>query len=161
MIRQVRPTDIPRITAIYNHYIAQSTATFDTHPYTTEHMRQIVETLLARQHPYFVYETEGNVMGYSYAHPWKEREAYRLTAETSVYVAPGCTHAGIGTALTLRIIESCRQAGYHALIACITEGNEASAAMHEKLGFKKVSSFREVGFKFGQWLGITDYELVL
>ena len=63
--------------------------------------------------------------------------------------------------LMLHLIEECRRYGLHALIACITEGNEASYALHEKLGFEKVSYFREVGRKFGKWLGIVDYELIL
>ena len=64
-------------------------------------------------------------------------------------------------AVLVPLIEECRRYELHALIACITEGNEASYALHEKLGFEKVSYFREVGRKFGKWLGIVDYELIL
>ena len=74
---------------------------------------------------------------------------------------PSHTGKGIGKELMLHLIEECRRYGLHALIACITEGNEASYALHEKLGFEKVSYFREVGRKFGKWLGIVDYELIL
>ena len=60
-----------------------------------------------------------------------------------------------------KLIETCRQAECHSLIACITEGNEASCRLHEVLGFTQVSRFKEVGFKFGKTLGIVDYQLIL
>ena len=60
-----------------------------------------------------------------------------------------------------RAIEECRRDGYHALIACITEGNAASDALHLRLGFKRVSRFEKVGLKFGRWLDVVDYELLL
>lgn len=59
------------------------------------------------------------------------------------------------------LIEACAKQGYHTLIACITEGNGESIALHEKLGFKQASHFHEVGCKFGRWLGVVDYELTL
>ena len=61
----------------------------------------------------------------------------------------------------VKLIDECRQKGFHALIACITEGNEASNILHEKLGFKQVSRFEKVGLKFDRWLDVVDYELVL
>ena len=76
-------------------------------------------------------------------------------------MAPSHTGKVIGKELMLHLIEECRRYGLHALIACITEGNEASYALHEKLGFEKVSYFRGVGRKFGKRLGIVEYELIL
>ena len=116
---------------------------------------------ISEKYPYFVYETEGQIAGYCYVHGWKEKAAYNQSAETTIYLAPSHTGKGIGKELMLHLIEECRRYGLHALIACITEGNEASYALHEKLGFEKVSYFREVGRKFGKWLGIVDYELIL
>ena len=60
-----------------------------------------------------------------------------------------------------RLIADCREAGLHVLIACITADNEASCRFHEKLGFEKVSEFRQVGRKFDRWLDVADYELIL
>ena len=59
-----------------------------------------------------------------------------------------------------KLIEACRENGYRALIACITEGNEASNILHERLGFKQVSHFKKVGLKFDRWLDVADYELL-
>ena len=80
---------------------------------------------------------------------WKERAAYRHTLETTVYLAPGYEGKGIGRELMERLIEECRRDGYRALIACVTEGNVVSDALHLRLGFKKVSHFKKVGLKFG------------
>jgi len=111
--------------------------------------------------PYFVYEEKGKVLGYCYAHLWKQRAAYSKTLETTIYLDKNATGRGIGSLMVKHLIELCREQGYHALIACITEGNEASVRMHEKLGFKQVSEFKEVGRKFGQWLGVVDLEFLL
>ena len=78
-----------------------------------------------------------------------------------IYLLPDCVGKGMGTQLMMRLIEECRREGYHALIACLTEPNEDSTSLHTKLGFQKVSHFKEVGLKFGRWLDVSDYELIL
>ena len=108
-----------------------------------------------------MYVDQDEVVGYCYAHTWKERSAYRYTLETTVYLSPGHTGKGIGMLLMKKLIGACRENGYRALIACITEGNEASNILHEKLGFKQVSHFKKVGLKFDRWLDVADYELLL
>ena len=90
---------------------------------------------ISSHYPYFVYEVDGRVVGYCYAHAWKE--------------------------LMQRLIGECRKEGYHALIACITARNEISNSLHLQLGFKPVSHFEKVGMKFGRWLDVFDYELLL
>ena len=160
MIREVRQEDAAAIAAINNHYVMHSDASFDTEPTDGETMRQRIAAIAAAC-PYFVCEEEGEVVGYCFAHPWKARPAYGLTLETTVYLAPGHTGKGIGRALMLQLIEACRRRGIHVLIACIAGGNRPSIALHEALGFQAVSHFREVGRKFGRWLDVVDYELIL
>ena len=146
MIRQVEFQDAKAITDIYNEYVLHSVATFDTEPVQEEEMRARIAEIIT---------------GYCYAHTWKEPSAYRYTLETTVYLSPGHTGKGIGMLLMQRLIEACRENGYRALIACITEGNEASNILHERLGFKQVSHFKKVGLKFDRWLDVADYELLL
>ena len=160
MIRKVHLQDAKAITDIYNEYVINSTATFDTQPLEIEEMQSRIIQLSANC-PYFVYETDGVVAGYCYAHPWKEKAAYKFTLETTVYISPQYIGKGIGKQLMQSLIEECRKKGYHALIACITEGNEISNLLHAKLGFKQVSHFEKVGLKFDRWLGVVDYELIL
>jgi len=160
MIRQVELQDAKAITNIYNEYVLHSVATFDTEPVQEEEMRARIAEISSR-FPYFVYEEDKEITGYCYAHTWKEKAAYKYTLETTVYLSPRYKGKGIGRQLMERLIEECRAGGYHALIACITEGNEASYSLHEKLGFRKVSHFEKVGLKFGRWLDVVDYELII
>lgn len=159
-IRRVRESDAEKIAEIYNEYVLRSTISFETERVTTEEMRRrIVET--AQKYPYLVYEEEDEVKAYCYAHRWKEREAYRNTLETTVYVTDTWRGKGIGRRLMERLIDECRREGAHVLVACITGGNEASINLHERMGFEQVSHFRQVGRKFGRWLDVVDLQLIL
>ena len=160
MIRSVRPADAAAIANIYNEYVNHSTATFETVPVTQADMQQRIVHIAAAC-PCLVYEAEGEVVGYCYAHPWKEREAYRYTWETTVYISCPHTGKGIGTLLMQHLIAECRKRECRALIACITAENENSRKLHERMGFRQVSLFARVGYKFGRWLDVTDYELLL
>lgn len=160
MIREVRPDDAAQIAGIYNHYILETTISFETQPLSAEDMRIRIEEM-SSYFPYFVAENNGKLTGYCYAHPWKERAAYCKTLETTIYLASEAKGRGLGTRLMTQLIKECRNRGYHALIACITAENEESCQFHERLGFKKVSHFEQVGQKFGRWLDVADYELML
>lgn len=83
MIRDVKPQDATAITKIYNEYITNSIISFETEPLTEEDMLSRI-LQISSKYPYLVYETGGIVVGYCYAHAWKERAAYRYTAETTV-----------------------------------------------------------------------------
>ena len=159
-VRDVQPRDVEAITDIHNGYVSTSTATFETQPITVEEMRSRVADI-SEHFPYFVCEADGVIAGYCYAHTWKERPAYLHTLETTIYLSPSYVRQGIGTLLMRRLIDECAKRKYHALIACITAGNESSEILHRKLGFEQVSHFKQVGRKFGQWLGVVDYELIL
>ena len=89
------------------------------------------------------------------------KDAYSRTLETTVYVSPEYTGRGIGKQLMNELIRICRERNFLTLIACITEGNESSFRLHEKLGFERVSHFKKVGMKFGKYLDVIDYELIL
>lgn len=160
MIRQIEEKDVEVITDIYNNYIVDTVVTFEVDPITkTEMSRRVAD--ISSCYPYFVYEENGEVAGYCYAHPWKVREAYKNTLETTVYVSPKYIRKGIGNLLMRKLIDVCKGDGYKVLIACITEENKPSIFLHEALGFKKVSHFEKVGMKFGRELDVVDYELKL
>ncbi len=160
MIREVRPEDGEAIWKIYCHYVRESTYTFELEPPSREEMERRT-ALFAADNPYFVWEENGKVGGYCYAHPWRVRGAYKKTFETTIYLAPEMCGRGIGRAMMEHLIEVCRKRGCRVLIACITEENTASKMLHEKLGFEKVSHFKKVGEKFGRLLDVMDYELIL
>ena len=159
-IRPVRLDDAERVASIYNRYVSKTTITFETEPVPVEVMRGRIDSI-SSAFPYFVYEYDGELIGYCYAHLWKEREAYSKTLETTVYLAPEACHKGIGPLLMTHLIDECRRQGYHALIACITADNLSSLRFHQRLCFRQVSRFSEVGRKFGRWLDVIDLELIL
>ena len=160
MIRKVEIRDAKAINEIYSKYITDTSITFETETLSDEEMLSRIKELKA-EGPYLIYEENGVLLGYCYAHPWKSRAAYSKTFETTVYLSPENKGRGIGTKLMKRLISECRQHGIHALIACITAGNEESNHLHEKLGFKQVSRFEQVGMKFDNWIDVVDYELII
>ena len=161
IIRPVNPaSDTNAITAIYNQYIEKTTVSFETDTLSTEQMRKRIRDI-SSEYPYLVYETDGQVIGYAYVHRWKERAAYSLTVETTIYLSPGHKHEGVGTALMHELIERCKAAGYKVLIACITGENTESINFHSSLGFVQASHFHNVGYKFGRMLDVIDMELQL
>ncbi len=160
MIRPVTIEDAPAITKIYNYYIEYTSISFEVKPLDISEMRMRIQEIAAH-HSYLVYEENGEILGYCYAHPWKERAAYNHTMETTIYLNPQYKSRGIGTSLMKALIDLCRDNGYHALIACITGSNKESCEFHSKLGFQKVSYFKEVGYKLGTWHDVVDYELLL
>lgn len=152
--------DYPAVAAIYGHYVTESTASFELVAPSDAEMAGRLRAICAR-YPSFVAEVDGTIAGYAYAHEWKARAAYAPTVESTVYLHPAMTGRGIGCALMERLIETCRAAGYRAIIADITVGNDASIGLHRALGFECVSMFRDVGSKFGLTLSVTDYQLLL
>lgn len=160
MIRPATTIDAFDIVSIYNHYIQETTVTFETESIPVQAMQKRISAI-SSEGIFLVYESVDGIIGYSYAHPWKERKAFCHTWETSVYVSHKHQGAGIGRKLMEELISQCKRTGCHSLIACITANNEVSCKLHLQLGFQKVSHFIEVGYKFNQWLDTVDYELVL
>lgn len=160
IIRKLEERDIPAITEIYNHYVLETTVSFEVEALTEEQMRRRAQDI-ASKFPYFVAEDGGNPVGYCYVHPWKERAAYASTLETTVYLHPARKHTGLGRELMNALIEECRRRGYYTLIACITAENAESRAFHTSLGFRQVSLFKGVGHKFNRRLDVVDYQLML
>ncbi|MES2151209.1 MAG: arsinothricin resistance N-acetyltransferase ArsN1 family B [Pseudomonadota bacterium] len=160
MIRPALPSDAPALCAIYNHYVDCTTITFEEIPVSTEEMAARIAEVGTRL-AWLVFEHDGKVAGYAYATPWRARSAYRFSVESTVYVAPGLARRGIGAQLYSALIERLRALGIHAVIGGIAQPNEASVALHEKHGFEKVAHFRQVGQKFGRWVDVGYWELVL
>ena len=105
--------------------------------------------------------TTGTVVGFASLSPYRDRPAYSTTSESSVYVAVSARGQGVGRALLEGLVETARAHGFHALVARIVGGHDASVRLHEAIGFEVVGHEREVGRKFGRWLDVTVAELLL
>jgi phosphinothricin acetyltransferase len=160
MVRKATEEDAEAIAGIYNYYVEKTIITFETEAVSTAEMRQRIAAI-SSDYPCYVYEIDERVAGYCHASQWKKRSAYRWTAESAVYVDPGLRNKGIGRSLMTQLIESLQQMNFHAVIACISIPNPESIRLHEKLGFEKVSHFREVGWKLDIRVDAGDWELLL
>ncbi|QMU77469.1 N-acetyltransferase [Streptacidiphilus sp. PB12-B1b] len=159
-IRPAREDDFAAVCGIVNHYIRTSTVNFRTEPQTPEEWRQDWRAHRAT-HPWYVLERDGAVAGIAYAAPWKARDAYRWTAETTVYLAPGQHGRGHGTALYRRLLATLEAQGYRSAMAVVALPNDASARLHRSLGFEQVGLVRAAGFKLGGWHDVAFWQRVL
>jgi phosphinothricin acetyltransferase len=154
-IRDATEVDLPSIREIYNHYVMNSTVTFDEKPMTLAALRRKFSHVRQLGQPFIVAENPaGQLLGYAYVYPWKEKAAYRFTVENSIYLGPASTGKGLGKVLLGELITRSKAAGVKEIIAVIADkGADASIAMHESFGFKEIGRMGKVGFKFGRWLG--------
>lgn len=152
-VRECSVRDIPFVTTIYAHYVLHGLATFEIEPPAPEEMERRRRSLSNGGFPYLVAEKAGELIGYSYAGPYRPRPAYRYTVEDSVYVRPDSIRRGIGRLLVSALIIECQRRGFRQMVAVIGDSaNQASIRLHEELGFNLVGTLREVGFKFGRWV---------
>ena len=158
MIRQITPNDFDAIANIYNHYVSNSVISFEEIPVSTAEMKARVNNVLTKGLPWLVAEKAGEVIGYAYACQWKLRSAYKNSVEVSVYLSHLKTSQGVGTALYETLFEQLK-GRFHTAIGGITLPNPASVALHEKFGMRKVAHFKEVGFKFEQWLDVGYWQV--
>lgn len=154
----VRPSDeqdLNEIQAILAYHVRTGTANFDEMPPDLDAVRARREQVLALGLPHLVAAAGGEILGFAYAAPFRERVGYRFTAEDSVYVREGCGGRGLGRALLKRLLEDAAAAGRTRMIAVIGDSaNLASIRLHAAAGFARIGVLPEVGFKFGRWLDV-------
>lgn len=160
-VRPAVEADLPAILAIYNDAVLNTTAIWNETPVDLDNRRAWFEARTARNQPILVAEVAGEVIGYASYGDWRAFEGFRHTMEHSVYVRTDRKGRGTGRALMQALIEAAAEHGVHVLIGCIEAENAASIRLHEKLGFRFVGRFGEVGQKFGRWLDLTCMELRL
>ena len=111
--------------------------------------------------PWLVAQEGGEVVGYAYAGSWNVRSAYRYSVEITVYLEPGTEAKGIGSMLYEVLFPQLIAGGYRVAMAGISLPNEASVALHEKFGMRKVAHFSEVGHKFQRRIDVAYWQLLL
>lgn len=154
-LREARPEDLPHIREIYNHYVANSTVTFDEDAMTLREWKSKYAYLKKLGMPFIVAESPaGQILGYALVQPWKQKRAYRFTVENSIYLGAASTGKGLGPVLMQELIDRSKAAGLKEIIAVIADkGAEASIKMHENFGFTEIGRMGRVGYKFDRWLG--------
>ena len=149
-VRDASEDDAAACAAIYAPYVTDTAITFEYEPPSAAEMARRVAAA-QRAHAWLVLEEDGRVVGYAYAGPFKERAAYRWSAEVSVYLEPGRRRSGSGRLLYEVLFVRLAERGFRTLVAVMTLPNDASEGLHRALGFEPVGTFRRVGWKHGQW----------
>ena len=151
IIRPGRIEDLPALTAIYNHYVTESTATFDLNPFSVEERQPWFDQFNTGVHPLLVATMDDAVVGYAYAGRFRAKPAYDQTVESTVYLAPDSQRRGVGSALYEALFAHLDTQPVHRVIAVITLPNEASRALHARFGFREIGTLTHAGYKFGRY----------
>jgi phosphinothricin acetyltransferase len=159
IIRPAGIDDVPRMTAIYNHYIVHTAISFDLEPFTVDERRAWFEHYsTSGRHRLFVAESGGGVLGYAASSPFRPKRAYQTTVETTIVCAPEAVGLGIGGKLYGALFSALQEEDVHLAVAGITVPNHGSVDLHERFGFTRAALFREVGRKFDQYWDVAWYE---
>ena len=153
-VRNSRDGDVPGMLAIYLHHIRRGVdpgVDGEFEAPDAEDLKRRRRSMNNRKMPHLVAEEAGTVLGYAYAVPFRKRPAYRYTVKHSIYVRSDRLHLGIGRQLMTALIDACAAAGFRQMIGYIDAANEASLAIHERFGFRRVGYLPQIGYKFGHW----------
>jgi phosphinothricin acetyltransferase len=160
-IRLATVADVPAINDIYNYYVHRSTCTYQLEPEPLEGRQSWFAAHTPEKYPVTIAESGGRVIGWGSLSKFRDRAAYDGTVEASVYIHHDFHRRGLGRALLSDLIARARAIGYHTLIGGTSADQAASIALQESLGFTRVAHFKEVGYKFGQWLDVVFLQLML
>jgi len=154
MIRAATESDAEAIADIYNHYVTDTIVTFEEEPVSGSEIARRINQVQRSGLPWLVAEENGEILGYAYATPWKERSGYRLSVGTTVYLEKSCTGRGIGSQLYSELFKLLEKAGVRSAVGGVALPNDASVALHEKFGMRKVAEFERIGVKFDTWINV-------
>lgn len=154
-IREAQESDLTQMVEIYNYYIQNSVVTFDMDEMKLADWKTKYEWVKSLGLPFLVAESAGGqVLGFAYVAPWRQKAAFKRTVEDSIYLRPAAIGKRVGTKLLEELLTRAKAAGVKEVVAVISDqGAESSIALHEHFGFKRQGHLAKVGFKFGRWLG--------
>lgn len=149
--------DLGTILSIYNHYVETSTATFHSIPLTLEELGEFLPVLHPKYSSFMIRE-EDEPAGYCFLTQYKKRQAYDRSAELSIYLKPGFTGRGIGSAALRRLEDAAKASGIRVLVGTICGGNTASIRLMENAGFSRCACLKNIREKFGTVMDVVMYQ---
>jgi len=155
LIRLAGKDDAGQIASIYRHYVEESRISFEE---SAPDAAEIARRMSGPIHPWLVAEDGGRIVGYASTSPMRDRSAYRWSVETGIYLAPEAQGHGLGRKLLSAHLDLLERQGFVTIVAGIALPNEASVALHEKLGFALSGIERGVGYKLGQWVDVGRWQ---
>ena len=159
-IRGIEEDDLPELTRVYNHYVTETSITFDIAPYTVEQRRQKWYDGFdpKGRHRCYVAEVDGRAVGWACSLQFRPKAAYDSTIETSIYLDPGMTGRGLGALLYQRLFDGLAETDVHMAVGGVTLPNAASVALHARFGFRTVGIYHEVGWKQDRYWDVQWFE---
>lgn len=152
----------PEILAIFNEAILNSTALYDYKPRTMEDMAAWFAAKEAGAYPVLgAFDDDGSLAGFASYGAFRAWPAYKYSIEHSIYIRADKRGGGLGRLLLAALIGMAEEKSYHMMIGGIDSANEASVRLHKSLGFTHCASIRQAGYKFGRWLDLEFYQLLL
>ena len=151
LIRKATRDDVPQITGIYNYYVLNTHITFDLEAVSLNNRLTWMEQFNNEKHLLFVGTEADKVIGYACSTRFRTKPAYDLSVESTIYLDPAHTGTGAGAALYNHLLDALHKAEVHRCYGVIALPNDASVALHRKLGFKETGLLTEVGYKFDQY----------
>ncbi|MBN9668795.1 GNAT family N-acetyltransferase [Roseibium aggregatum] len=161
VVRDAAPQDVPSILAIYNGAVRDTTAAWTSKEETLDERLTWFEDRQKQDLPVLVAADGDSVLGFASYGPFRPREGYRFTVEHSVYVAPSARRQGIGRSLLEHLVQIAEARNFHLMVGVVDGANDASIALHEKLGFEVSGRLPQAGTKFGRWLDLVFLTRVL
>ncbi|MRX51427.1 GNAT family N-acetyltransferase [Paracoccus sp. S-4012] len=161
MIRDAEPRDAPALAALVNEAITGTTITFRSVPVTPEDRADWIAYRQRAGFGVLVAEAEGRFAGFASYGFFRGGDGYALTVEHTVQLAEPFHGRGLGRALMAALTDHARGRGFHVMVGAISAENRASVAFHEAIGFRRVGVMPQVGQKFGRWLDLELWQMVL
>jgi L-amino acid N-acyltransferase YncA len=137
IIRDAVEADLPAIVDIYNATVPTRMATAELEPTTVEARLPWFREHSPDQHPFWVMECDGCVIGWMDFKKFLPRCAYRGTAEISVYVDERFRRQGVASRLLEKAIVRVPSHGITAIVGLIFAHNEPSLKLFGRFGFER------------------------
>lgn len=154
----VGPSDAQELLAIYAYYVQETPISLELRTPDLEEFAQRIEQIID-YYPWLKLVVDGQIVGYAYGSPFKERRGYEHTAEVSVYLDKNYSGRGLGGRLYAALLRLLKEQGIRRVIGGVTLPNEPSVRLHERFGFRAVAKFSKVGYKFDKWWDVGYWQL--
>ena len=160
IFEEIRDEHVPVVLEIYTYYVLHSTATFHIHIPSMDEMRDMTFFADPRFRTYVIRADE-QIIGYAILSRHKIRDAYDATAEITIYLRPEYAGQGIGGQAISFMEEWAAKQKFHVIVSSICGQNHSSIKLFKKHGYFECAHYREVGYKFGQYLDVVVFQKIL